>query len=165
MEAAAEEDDRTKRRAHIRAEGSIPLIRSKERPAERFFRREVDKQPPVVPSNLGDQEAAQQVADDGSKDWAPKSRKSGSSHSCEWRSKFVNLTTDLKQLKTELNALDDQGGAPTRDAPGKRREPTSRMFPDSGIEGLTVIVHRRYKEDLVLNTRDFLEGQASEKRR
>ncbi|KAK5989947.1 hypothetical protein PT974_08210 [Cladobotryum mycophilum] len=80
-----------------------------------------------------------------------KSRASSSQHTCEWRTRYIGLTSELEQLKTELNALEDQTCQHGEDV-GSGNESNQHVCDDSGIEGLTVIVHRRYKEDIVLNT-------------
>lgn len=70
-------------------------------------------------------------------------------HICEWRSRYLGLSDAFDKLKRELDvALEHQAsqGAADRDM-GNAPHPS-----DDGIEGLTIIVHRRCKEDLVLNT-------------
>lgn len=75
-----------------------------------------------------------------------------SHHICEWRSRYLGLSTAFDKLKSELDiALQHQSNPNNVE---QELKTTSRhdQYNDYGIEGLTIIVHRRYREDLVLNT-------------
>ncbi|RFU71972.1 atp synthase subunit delta [Trichoderma arundinaceum] len=75
-----------------------------------------------------------------------------SHHICEWHSRYLGLSTAFDKLKNELDiALEHQA---SQSAADRESGNTSRQHQhnDDGIEGLTIIVHRRCKEDLVLNT-------------
>lgn len=73
-------------------------------------------------------------------------------HICEWRSRYLGLSAAFDKLKSELDiALQHQENPETI---GQELGTASRhdQYTNYGIEGLTIIVHRRSKEDLVLNT-------------
>ncbi|KAH6606802.1 atp synthase subunit delta [Trichoderma cornu-damae] len=75
-----------------------------------------------------------------------------SHHICEWRSRYLGLSAAFDKLKEELDvALENQGN---QDDANRESGSASHQHrcDDYGIEGLTIIVHRRCKEDLVLNT-------------
>ncbi|KAL7798285.1 hypothetical protein V8C37DRAFT_418672 [Trichoderma ceciliae] len=75
-----------------------------------------------------------------------------SHHICEWRSRYLGLSAAFDKLKNELDiALEHQAspGAAEQESENASRQ---HQYNDYGIEGLTIIVHRRCKEDLVLNT-------------
>ncbi|KAL7941568.1 hypothetical protein V8C42DRAFT_360608 [Trichoderma barbatum] len=73
-------------------------------------------------------------------------------HICEWRSRYLGLSTAFDKLKAELDiALEHQASQGSEDVElGNASH--QHQYNDYGIEGLTIIVHRRCKEDLVLNT-------------
>ncbi|KAM0514055.1 hypothetical protein ACHAPE_007145 [Trichoderma viride] len=84
-----------------------------------------------------------------------------SHHICEWRSRYLGLSAAFDKLQSELDiALQQQVNA---DTVGQESEMASHhnRYNDYGIEGLTIIVHRRSKEDLVLNT-DLREEEFSD---
>lgn len=73
-------------------------------------------------------------------------------HVCEWRSRYLGLSDAFDKLKIELDiALEHQAsqGISGGELGGASHQ---HQYDDYGIEGLTIIVHRRSKEDLVLNT-------------
>lgn len=75
-----------------------------------------------------------------------------SHHICEWRSRYLGLSAAFDKLQSELDvALQQQTNLGTG---GKELGTASHNngYVNYGIEGLTIIVHRRSKEDLVLNT-------------
>lgn len=75
-----------------------------------------------------------------------------SRHVCEWRSRYLGLSDAFDKLKIELDiALEHQAsqGIAGGELGGASHQ---YQYDDYGIEGLTIIVHRRSKEDLVLNT-------------
>ncbi|KAL5091899.1 hypothetical protein Trisim1_002294 [Trichoderma cf. simile WF8] len=75
-----------------------------------------------------------------------------SRHVCEWRSRYLGLSDAFDKLKIELDiALEHQAsqGIAGGELGGASHQ---HQYDDYGIEGLTIIVHRRSKEDLVLNT-------------
>ncbi|KAL7959832.1 hypothetical protein V8C34DRAFT_313142 [Trichoderma compactum] len=85
---------------------------------------------------------------------------SPSRHVCEWRSRYLGLSDAFDKLKIELDiALEHQAsqGIGGGELGGASHQ---HQYDDYGIEGLTIIVHRRSKEDLVLNT-DLREEEAA----
>ncbi|PTB75779.1 hypothetical protein M440DRAFT_1335095 [Trichoderma longibrachiatum ATCC 18648] len=71
-----------------------------------------------------------------------------SHHICEWRTRYLGLSSAFDKLKIELDtALDQQEGQHIAEEESQRHR-----YGDDEIEGLTIIVHRRSREDLVLNT-------------
>ncbi|PNP54309.1 hypothetical protein THARTR1_05516 [Trichoderma harzianum] len=83
-----------------------------------------------------------------------------SRHVCEWRSRYLGLSDSFDKLKSELDiALEQQAsqGIAGGELGGASHQ---HQYDDYGIEGLTIIVHRRSKEDLVLNT-DLREEEAA----
>ncbi|UKZ63638.1 uncharacterized protein TrAtP1_004864 [Trichoderma atroviride] len=84
-----------------------------------------------------------------------------SHHICEWRSRYLGLSAAFDKLQSELDiALQQQA---TADTVGQEPVTASHQnrYNDYDIEGLTIIVHRRSKEDLVLNT-DLREEEFSD---
>ncbi|KAK4060735.1 uncharacterized protein Triagg1_10638 [Trichoderma aggressivum f. europaeum] len=83
-----------------------------------------------------------------------------SRHVCEWRSRYLGLSDAFDKLKIELDiALEHQASQVI--AGGELGGVSHQhQYDDYGIEGLTIIVHRRSKEDLVLNT-DLREEEAA----
>jgi hypothetical protein len=89
------------------------------------------------------------------------SKMPSSHHICEWRSRYLGLSAAFDKLQSELDiVLQQQAGADiNRQEPGTASH--DNRYNDYGIEGLTIIVHRRSKEDLVLNT-DLREEEFSD---
>lgn len=80
------------------------------------------------------------------------SKVSISHHICEWRSRYLGLSAAFDQLKSELDiALQHQANPDIVEQELDTASYRGR-YNDYGIEGLTIIVHRRCREDLVLNT-------------
>ncbi|KAL7974488.1 hypothetical protein HDV63DRAFT_363275 [Trichoderma sp. SZMC 28014] len=82
-------------------------------------------------------------------------------HVCEWRSRYLGLSAAFDKLQSELDvALQQQANTGTG---GQEPETASHHNRYNGydIEGLTIIVHRRSMEDLVLNT-DLREDEFSD---
>jgi hypothetical protein len=71
-----------------------------------------------------------------------------SHHVCEWRTRYLGLSSAFDKLKVELDeTLEQQENQRVTEEDSQRHR-----YDDDGIEGLTIIVHRRFREDLVLNT-------------
>ncbi|UKZ77351.1 hypothetical protein TrVFT333_005071 [Trichoderma virens FT-333] len=76
-----------------------------------------------------------------------------SRHTCEWRSRYLGLSAAFDKLKIELDiALEHQASQGVADGETGNASHQHQYNDYDGIEGLTIIVHRRCKEDLVLNT-------------
>ncbi|KAK1249868.1 hypothetical protein MKX08_009871 [Trichoderma sp. CBMAI-0020] len=83
-----------------------------------------------------------------------------SHHICEWRSRYLGLSAAFDKLQSELDVALQQANPGTG---GQEPETASHhnRYNDYDIEGLTIIVHRRSREDLVLNT-DLREEKFSD---
>ncbi|KAJ6446676.1 epsilon subunit of F1F0-ATP synthase N-terminal [Purpureocillium lavendulum] len=79
-------------------------------------------------------------------------------HNCAWRDRYMDLNTELEKWKNEATFHDlerDQAGEEesTKVAKDAAAQVTRRRSADEvGIEGLTIVVHMRYKDDVVINT-------------
>lgn len=131
-------------------------------PSSSILRRSIDEDP--TPTGYKGLESTSRVskrnhAGDVMKDSAipsvtpnSESEISLSRHVCEWRSRYLGLSDAFDKLKIELDiALEHQAsqGIAGGELGGASHQ---HQYDDYGIEGLTIIVHRRSKEDLVLNT-------------
>ncbi|KAM4057124.1 hypothetical protein HRG_003971 [Hirsutella rhossiliensis] len=73
---------------------------------------------------------------------------------CSWRDRYMDLRGEVEKWKTELNSCDaDEDalghGQPSRMDKGVGDGVALQATPDDvGIEGLTIVVHMRYKDDL-----------------
>lgn len=87
-------------------------------------------------------------------------------HVCAWRTRYMDLSTEVDQLKSEAGSrgvvvvTEDEGQIQGQDQ--------QHHCPEIGIEGLTIVMHMRGKDDLVINTnlkQDGGGGVRSEHRR
>lgn len=69
-------------------------------------------------------------------------------HMCAWRARYMDL-------KSQVDQLGDETGCPLSD--GRAGTLCSHTHTDIDIEGLTVVMHFKGKDDLVVNT-DLTEG-------
>lgn len=75
-------------------------------------------------------------------------------HVCSWRTRYINLSTEHDQLKTELSSHQPSN----QSVKGQNKDAkvgtsfTKCASPQIGIEGLTIVMHMKGKEDLVINT-------------
>jgi hypothetical protein len=67
-------------------------------------------------------------------------------HTCAWRTRYMDLTAEVRQLKAE-NVLRE--GAQSHDISGADDKGEDEGL---GIEGLTIVVHLKGRDDLVVNT-------------
>ncbi|RSM03102.1 hypothetical protein CEP52_007580 [Fusarium oligoseptatum] len=79
-------------------------------------------------------------------------------HVCAWRTRYMDLSTEVDQLKSEASsrAVVDQATEQPRDQGGVDvgvGTSFSHKCPDIDIEGLTIVMHMRGKDDLVINTK------------
>ncbi|KAF7554758.1 hypothetical protein G7046_g6725 [Stylonectria norvegica] len=80
-----------------------------------------------------------------------------SNHVCAWRTRYMNLNSEVQQLKAEMEPRTGQAqGISGRDTGrgGVRASAASAQHerPDVDIESLTIVMHMRGKDDLVINT-------------
>lgn len=73
-------------------------------------------------------------------------------HTCTWRTRYIDLSSEMEQIRTELKSARNGDS-------GACDEHSCR---DVGIEGLTIVMHMRGKEDLVINTDLTREGSMCE---
>lgn len=80
-------------------------------------------------------------------------------HACEWRARCMDLSSEVDALRSEMEGSQDSVGV-------RRNESAARqgaaqidagvggdlVCDDFGIEGLTIVMHLRGKDDLVINT-------------
>lgn len=86
-------------------------------------------------------------------------------HSCGWKDRFMDLSAEVDHLRTELAShagTSSDTNTDTNTARGIATQTTPRQSKqndsDTGIEGITIVIHLRGKDDLVINT-DLRNGQ------
>lgn len=94
---------------------------------------------------------------------SPPMNGSPTRHSCGWKDRFMDLSAEVDHLKAELAShagassdtdTDTARGVATQTTPRQSKQNDS----DTGIEGITIVIHLRGKDDLVINT-DLRNGQ------
>ncbi|KJZ72958.1 hypothetical protein HIM_07721 [Hirsutella minnesotensis 3608] len=79
-------------------------------------------------------------------------------HACRWRDLYMNLTGEVEKWKAELDTCDlvegeQRARPPSRRDIGVGNGASHEETPDDvGIEGLTIVVHMAYRDDLVIHT-------------
>lgn len=73
-------------------------------------------------------------------------KKTKDPHSCTWRDRFMDLSAEVDQLRNELESCQPSG------ANSPYTVPNERECGDAGIDGLTVVIHLKGRDDLVINT-------------
>ncbi|KAF7553592.1 hypothetical protein G7Z17_g3475 [Cylindrodendrum hubeiense] len=78
-------------------------------------------------------------------------------HVCAWRTRYMDLSTEVDQLKSEASSrplLDPGSGGQVADRSdvGVGANLDQHQCPEIRIEGLTIVMHMRGKDDLVINT-------------
>ncbi|KAI0847797.1 hypothetical protein F5Y00DRAFT_253779 [Daldinia vernicosa] len=76
---------------------------------------------------------------------------SPSNHDCSWKDLYLALTAEIRLLKAELSTRASLGGADV-DYTRRAGEDIANEEDDLGIEGVTIVVHLKGKDDLVINT-------------
>ncbi|KAH6653859.1 hypothetical protein BKA67DRAFT_262670 [Truncatella angustata] len=64
-------------------------------------------------------------------------------HECSWKDRYMDLTSEVRQLKAEMSTM----GRVETEEHGTACEDSTL-----GIEGLTIVMHLKNKDDLVINT-------------
>jgi hypothetical protein len=73
-------------------------------------------------------------------------------HMCDWKSKYLDLTAEVEQLRAEC-LCPDAAGDKAADCVTKPEEVNAcEQEENLGIEGLTIVMHLRGRDDLVINT-------------
>ena len=72
-------------------------------------------------------------------------------HDCRWKDRYMALTSEIRQLKAEMSTRvsfhdADVGSAQEHGAQLQQQD------EDLGIQGLTIVMHLKGKDDLVINT-------------
>ncbi|KAK8049271.1 hypothetical protein PG994_011001 [Apiospora phragmitis] len=70
-------------------------------------------------------------------------------HDCGWKDRYMTLTSEIRQLKAEMSTRVSFHEA---DADLARDQGSQQQDEDLGIQGLTIVMHLRGKDDLVINT-------------
>lgn len=73
-------------------------------------------------------------------------------HSCTWRTRYIDLSSEMDRIRAELKSSSGKGTGPQSD----------HRCREVGIEGLTIVMHMRGKDDLVINTDLTREGSLCE---
>lgn len=79
-------------------------------------------------------------------------------HDCSWKDRYMALTAEIRLLKAQMTDRLPSGEADPGIAVPDHE---SRPDEDLGIQGLTIVMHLKGKDDLVINTdltRDVGEG-------
>ncbi|KAK1579440.1 uncharacterized protein LY79DRAFT_672476 [Colletotrichum navitas] len=69
-------------------------------------------------------------------------------HTCSWKERYLNLTAEVRQLKAEIVSQEQHK------SPGRVDVETnaSQSDNDLGVEGLTIVMHLKGKDDLIIKT-------------
>ncbi|KAK8081795.1 hypothetical protein PG996_000576 [Apiospora saccharicola] len=74
-------------------------------------------------------------------------------HDCRWKDRYMELTSEIRQLKAEMSTRvsfhDVDAGSAAR---GQDSQQQQQQDEDLGIQGLTIVMHLKGKDDLVINT-------------
>jgi hypothetical protein len=81
-------------------------------------------------------------------------------HACEWRARCMDLNSEVEQLKSEMSEMESNHTFEQRSEPlvrgyisvGVGDTMAQHECHEFGIEGLTIVLHMRGKDDLVINT-------------
>ncbi|KPM42596.1 hypothetical protein AK830_g3951 [Neonectria ditissima] len=84
-------------------------------------------------------------------------------HVCAWRTRCMDLNTEVNQLKSEASSQpvvkpEDWRRDGGRSHVGVGTDMDQHQCPEISIEGLTIVMHMRGKDDLVINTNLKNEG-------
>ncbi|KAI2626506.1 hypothetical protein GGR54DRAFT_637077 [Hypoxylon sp. NC1633] len=72
-------------------------------------------------------------------------------HDCSWKSRYLALAAEIRLLKAELSTRASLRGTDLGDA-RQGGEDVANEDDDLGIEGVTIIMHLRGRDDMVINT-------------
>jgi hypothetical protein len=70
-------------------------------------------------------------------------------HECSWKERYMALTAEIRLLKAEMSTRPSEGDI---GALKSVRDQGSPEEDDLGIQGLTIVMHIKGKDDLVINT-------------
>ncbi|KAK8056571.1 hypothetical protein PG993_001798 [Apiospora rasikravindrae] len=80
-------------------------------------------------------------------------------HDCRWKDRYMALTSEIRQLKAEMSTRESFHVA---DADSARGQGSQQQDEDLGIQGLTIVMHLKGKDDLVINTDLTQEAEEAE---
>ncbi|KAI9902491.1 hypothetical protein N3K66_001843 [Trichothecium roseum] len=90
-------------------------------------------------------------------------------HACEWRARCMDLSSEVDALRSEMEGSQDSVGVHRNESAARPAAAQidvgvggDLVCDDFGIEGLTIVMHLRGKDDLVINTDIKTEGTSSE---
>ncbi|KAK1992029.1 hypothetical protein LX36DRAFT_589257 [Colletotrichum falcatum] len=69
-------------------------------------------------------------------------------HTCSWKERYLNLTAEVRQLKAEIVSQEQHNSSERVDIETN----VSQGDNDLGVEGLTIVMHLKGKDDLIINT-------------
>ncbi|GKT47884.1 uncharacterized protein ColSpa_08065 [Colletotrichum spaethianum] len=70
-------------------------------------------------------------------------------HTCSWKERYLNLTAEVRQLKAEIVSQERRNSSDRVDV---GVNVSSDDNCDLGVEGLTIVMHLKGKDDLIINT-------------
>lgn len=81
-------------------------------------------------------------------------------HACRWRTRCMDLNSEVEQLKSEMSEMESNHTFEQKSEPlmrgyisvGVGDRMAQHECHEFGIEGLTIVLHMRGKDDLVINT-------------
>ncbi|KAK7989496.1 hypothetical protein PG989_009811 [Apiospora arundinis] len=76
-------------------------------------------------------------------------------HDCRWKDRYMALTSEIRQLKAEMStrvSFHDVDDESARGQGSQQQQQQQQQDEDLGIQGLTIVMHLKGKDDLVINT-------------
>ena len=89
-------------------------------------------------------------------------------HACEWRARCMDLSSEVDALRSEVEDSQSSASVHRNDSVVRSAAQIDvgvggdLVCEDFGIEGLTIVMHLRGKDDLVINTDLMIKGSPSE---
>ncbi|KAI0377791.1 hypothetical protein F5Y04DRAFT_291582 [Hypomontagnella monticulosa] len=73
-------------------------------------------------------------------------------HDCIWKDRYMAVTAEIRMLKAELSTRASLRGTDIEQIAVQGEETTTNEDEDLGLQGVTIIMHLRGRDDLVINT-------------
>ncbi|KAH8674099.1 hypothetical protein BX600DRAFT_456988 [Xylariales sp. PMI_506] len=73
-------------------------------------------------------------------------------HECSWKDRYIALTAEIRLLKAEMSVRTSAAGMEQRINEQVQTDMPREDCEDLGIQGVTIVMHLRGKDDLVINT-------------
>ncbi|TID01783.1 hypothetical protein CH35J_004500 [Colletotrichum higginsianum] len=70
-------------------------------------------------------------------------------HTCSWKDRYLNLTAEVRQLKAEILSQERRKSSELVDVGVDVGQGEDYGL---GVEGLTIVMHLKGKDDLIINT-------------